>query len=226
MGIRSSILLGAAAAALAAGAETSAAQTTAARAAAPRDARALLGLALGLSASDRDTLGVLVASVAPGGPAEQAGIVQGSRIAAVEGVSVRVDPEDVGRQESGEAVLRRLARTLQAVEPGAEVTMRVFADGRYQIVRVQTVAPRPPEPQAEELAWAATSEAPARRAAPAAQPATASAPVTLSSVVEALANLQTQLHRLSLDQENGALLDTLEAVDQELGALRRRLRAA
>jgi len=47
----------------------------------------ILGLSTGASTSARDTLGVLVSSVAPNGPAERAGIQEGDRIASVNGAT-------------------------------------------------------------------------------------------------------------------------------------------
>ena len=52
--------------------------------------------------SARDTLGVFVQSVVHDGPAEKAGIVEGDRIAAINGVSLRVARE-VAKLKAGEA---------------------------------------------------------------------------------------------------------------------------
>ena len=40
------------------------------------------------TAGERDTLGLFVSAVTPGGPAEKAGIEEGHRIAAINGVSL------------------------------------------------------------------------------------------------------------------------------------------
>ena len=50
------------------------------------DQRATLGLRIGTTGSSRDTLGVFVMSVVDSGPAAKAGIVEGSRIASINGV--------------------------------------------------------------------------------------------------------------------------------------------
>ncbi|HZD84326.1 MAG TPA: PDZ domain-containing protein, partial [Gemmatimonadaceae bacterium] len=59
--------------------------------------RAALGLELRTTGTRRDTLGVFVEAVTPKGPAENAGIIEGDRIASINGVDLRtsaVDTED------------------------------------------------------------------------------------------------------------------------------------
>src|SRR5215831_15912489 len=51
--------------------------------------RPALGLSLSATGSRRDTLGMLVVRVTTDGPAEKAGIVEGDRVAAINGVSLR-----------------------------------------------------------------------------------------------------------------------------------------
>ena len=66
----------------------------------------------------RDTLGVLVSSVASGSPADQAGLQQRERIAEVNGMSLRVSRrEDVGSKDAEDLVFRRLARELEPLRP-------------------------------------------------------------------------------------------------------------
>src|SRR5689334_24279231 len=55
---------------------------------------AVIGITTSASSSMRDTLGLLVSAVTTGGPAERAGIEEGSRIASINGVSLRVSPND------------------------------------------------------------------------------------------------------------------------------------
>ena len=92
------------------------------------------------SSGERDTLGLLVVSVTPGGPADQAGIEEGNRIAAVNGTNLRLAAVDAGERDMQGMTTRRLVRELQKVEPGAEVELRIWQNGRYRDVKVKTVA--------------------------------------------------------------------------------------
>ncbi|MBL0940912.1 MAG: PDZ domain-containing protein [Gemmatimonadaceae bacterium] len=110
------------------------------RAAAPEDdKRGRVGLAITSMGNARDTLGLFVSSVVTGGPAEKAGVVEGDRIAAVNGVDVRVAKEDVEDMQAGGARADRFIREVQKVEPGKAVTLRVFSGGRYREVSVTAV---------------------------------------------------------------------------------------
>ena len=91
------------------------------------------------SSGQRDTLGLLVVSVTPGGPAEKAGIEEGHRIAEVNGVSMRLAAADAGHDDMQGLTTRRLVRELRKVEAGAEVTLRVYANGQLRTVKVKTV---------------------------------------------------------------------------------------
>lgn len=104
------------------------------------DNRAVLGVGLGSNSSRRDTLGVLIMSVDDSGPAAKAGIEEGNRVSAINGVDLRVRPEDAGDDLVGNAKLERLRRELAKVKPGDEVELKLFADGRPRTVRVKTVA--------------------------------------------------------------------------------------
>lgn len=101
--------------------------------------RAVIGVTTS-TGSARDTLGVLVTSVTPAGPAERAGIEEGNRLASVNGVNLRLAPADVGDWDMASAMSRRLTRELRKVTPGAEVELRVYANGQMRNVRVKTVA--------------------------------------------------------------------------------------
>ena len=92
------------------------------------------------SSGERDTLGLLVVAVTPGGPAERAGIEEGHRIAEVNGVSLRLAAIDAGEDDMQGLTTRRLVRELRKVEAGAEVDLRVFANGQLRSVKVKTVA--------------------------------------------------------------------------------------
>ena len=100
------------------------------------DERPVLGLGLGTSGSDRDTLGVFVSSVLEDGPAEKAGIFEGDRIASINGVDVRVRPEDAGDAQIAQARIQRFRREISGAKPGDAVELRVWSDGGYKNVRV------------------------------------------------------------------------------------------
>lgn len=105
-----------------------------------RAPRAVLGLTTRPASGRRDTLGLLVTTVHPGGPAERAGIEEGNRLVAINGVSLRVSPVDVDDRESAALVGRRLARELSKAGPGDAVELRVYAGGQVRSVRVATAA--------------------------------------------------------------------------------------
>ena len=103
--------------------------------------RAVIGVTTSGSANSRDTLGVLVSSVRSGSPAEKAGIEEGNRIAAVNGVSLRLSSADVGDYDMANVMTRRLTRELDKLHPGDEVDLRVYANGQTKAVKVKTIAP-------------------------------------------------------------------------------------
>ncbi len=99
-----------------------------------REERAALGFSLGSSGSVRDTLGVFVTSVVTDGPAEKAGVVEGDRIAAINGIDVRVPKEDARDDMAASARVSRLQREVSKLAPGDRVTLRVYSNGRYRDV--------------------------------------------------------------------------------------------
>jgi hypothetical protein len=101
--------------------------------------RAMIGISTS-SGSKRDTLGVLISSITEGGPAEKAGLAEGDRIQAVNGVSLRVSREDAGDDEMGGIMQRRLTRELGKVKAGDEVTLQVWHDGASRSYKIKTVA--------------------------------------------------------------------------------------
>lgn len=200
----------------------------------------VLGLTAAASGTGRDTLGLLVVAVTRDGPADRAGITEGSRLAEVNGVSLRLTPAEVGTGGAGAAV-QRFDRALWAVRPGDGVVLRLAGFGNGRTVTVPTAGPPaaaaaaafpapgaaaaapPPEPRAP------VDRAPVERPAverPAVADAAAPRLDTLAVVIAAMGDLQTQLHRLARDESALALADTLAAVERDLETLRRRLRSA
>jgi predicted metalloprotease with PDZ domain len=101
-----------------------------------REDRAVLGLDLQPTGSRRDTLGVLITRVADGSPAERAGLVEGDRVAAVNGVDLRVSRDDAGDGWASNAKSNRFSREMQRVKAGDAVELRVYSNGQYKTVRV------------------------------------------------------------------------------------------
>ncbi len=103
------------------------------------ETRGMVGLSIGGSGTARDTVGLFVNSVVPNGPAEKAGVVEGERIASVNGVDVRVPREDLEDMSAMSARANRFIREVQKVAPGGTVSFRVYSGGRYRDVSVKTV---------------------------------------------------------------------------------------
>lgn len=101
--------------------------------------RASLGIQVSSSGSRRDTLGVFVAAADDEGPAAKAGIVEGARIAAIDGIDLRVAAADADDNMVASSRVQRLMRTLADVKPGDEVELRVWQNGQYRTTRVRTV---------------------------------------------------------------------------------------
>src|SRR5438046_9213193 len=93
--------------------------------------RAALGLELRTTGTRRDTLGVFVEAVTPKGPAETAGIIEGDRIAAINGVDLRTSAADTEDSYTNGLASHRLSREGQTLSPGTRVTLRVYAGGRW-----------------------------------------------------------------------------------------------
>ena len=103
--------------------------------------RAVIGVSTSFGTGSRDTLGLLVASVTRSGPAEKAGIEEGNRIAAINGVSLRLAPADIGDPDMERLMNRRLTRELDKVKPGDEVNLSVYGNGQTRAIKVKTVDP-------------------------------------------------------------------------------------
>jgi membrane-associated protease RseP (regulator of RpoE activity) len=98
--------------------------------------RAALGLELRATGTRRDTLGVFIEAVTPKGPAESAGIIEGDRIAAINGVDLRTPVADIDDSYSNALASHRLTREVQKLAPGSRVTLRVYSGGRFRDVQV------------------------------------------------------------------------------------------
>jgi len=98
--------------------------------------RAALGLELRATGTRRDTLGVFVEAVTPKGPAENAGIIEGDRIAAINGVDLRTAGGDIDDSYTNGLAAHRLSREVQKLTPGSRVTLRVYSAGRFRDVQV------------------------------------------------------------------------------------------
>ncbi len=102
--------------------------------------RAVLGLTVAATGTVRDTAGVFVQRVDRDGPAEKAGIIEGDRIAAINGVSLKVSREDVEDRAVAATRAERLARELAKLKVGDAAELTVVTGGRTRTVRVTTVA--------------------------------------------------------------------------------------
>jgi predicted metalloprotease with PDZ domain len=100
--------------------------------------RAVIGVTTS-TGSARDTLGVLLSSVSQGGPADKAGIEEGSRVAAINGVNLKLSPADVGDWDMSGALARRFTREMAKVKSGEEVELKVYSGGQTRAVKVKTV---------------------------------------------------------------------------------------
>jgi S1-C subfamily serine protease len=105
----------------------------------PQSARAAVGVQVETTGTKRDTLGVFIAGVTPGGPAENAGIIEGDRIAGINGTDLRVSAADVDDSYMSGVAAHRLTREMQKITPGTRVTLRVWSGGRFRDVQVTTV---------------------------------------------------------------------------------------
>ncbi len=98
--------------------------------------RAALGLELRTTGTKRDTLGVFVEVVTPKGPAEIAGIIEGDRIASINGVDLRTSSGDTDDSYTNGLAAHRLSREVQKLTPGSRVNLRVYSGGRSRDVQV------------------------------------------------------------------------------------------
>jgi len=98
--------------------------------------RGALGLELRTTGTRRDTLGVFVDGVVPKGPAEVAGIIEGDRIASINGVDLRTAAGDTDDSYANGLAAHRLSREVQKLTPGSKANLRVYSGGRFRDVQV------------------------------------------------------------------------------------------
>jgi S1-C subfamily serine protease len=102
--------------------------------------RPVIGVSLNPSGSRRDTLGVLITHVTTDGPAEKAGLIEGDRIASINGVDLRVPGSEAGEGAISNAKSNRFRRELRKLKAGDQVELRVWSAGQYKTVRIKTEA--------------------------------------------------------------------------------------
>jgi len=190
------------------------------------DVRALLGLTLGSSGTDRDTLGLLVTHVMRDGPADRAGIDEGNRLADIDGVSLRLDASDIGRTGASDAVMRRLNRTLRGLRDGEQATIRVFSGGRFKAVTVQVGSATPNGSITAATPTPMTMTPSAPTAVAVSMDASTRPTTTVANAIQALSDLQAQLRRMSDDEGMSPLGDSLAQSARDLAMIQRRLRSA
>ena len=100
--------------------------------------RPVLGVSLTTSGNRRDTLGVFVSGVNRDGPAEKAGIVEGDRIASINGVDLRTPKDDIEDGWNSSNRVQRLQREVRKLKAGQPVDLVVVSGGRSRTVKVTT----------------------------------------------------------------------------------------
>lgn len=99
--------------------------------------RAVLGLST-QSSGARDSLGLLIVEVVPGGPADKAGLQEGDRIMAINGVNLKLAPGDAGQPDMRGLTTRRLVRAMEKVKAGDDVKLSIYADGSTRSMALKT----------------------------------------------------------------------------------------
>jgi hypothetical protein len=99
--------------------------------------RAVLGIDT-RSGSLRDSLGLLVTDVTPGGPADKAGIEEGDRIVSANGIDLRLSAADAADHEMSGLMARRLAHAIGKLKAGDVVELRVYHNGQITTTKVTT----------------------------------------------------------------------------------------
>ena len=104
--------------------------------------RRALGLSFSERGSARDTAGLLIVGVTSGGAADKAGIAEGDRIVAIDGVDLRVSSADAGSSDGVQARVSRIRRALDAARDSQPVTLDVVTDGHRRAVSVMPTRDR------------------------------------------------------------------------------------
>jgi hypothetical protein len=99
--------------------------------------RAVLGLST-QSSGARDSLGLLIVNIVPGSPADKAGLQEGDRIMAINGVNLKLAPGDAGQPDMRGLTTRRLVRELDKVKAGDNVKLSIYADGATKSLTLKT----------------------------------------------------------------------------------------
>jgi hypothetical protein len=71
------------------------------------------------------------------GPAAGVGIEEGNRIAAINGVDLRVTRDDAGDATAAMAKVRQLQREISRLRPGDDVDLRVYSNGRFRTMQLR-----------------------------------------------------------------------------------------
>jgi C-terminal processing protease CtpA/Prc len=101
--------------------------------------RASLGAVVGGAASKRDTLGVLITAVGENGPLAKAGVFEGSRIAQIGTVDLRVPAASAGDARAASEKANLLVTEVGKLTVGASVQLRIYEAGRFRNVTVQSM---------------------------------------------------------------------------------------
>jgi C-terminal processing protease CtpA/Prc len=102
-----------------------------------------VGLSVSSATTARDTLGVLVTSVVAGSVAERAGVVEGNRIAAINGVNLKLSAADAGQPDMQGIMARRFQREIARVGAGDSARLNIFAESGYRDVTLRMDPPAP-----------------------------------------------------------------------------------
>ena len=101
--------------------------------------KASLGAMVGGTASKRDSLGVLIMEVAENGPLAKSGIYEGSRIASIGSVDLRVPAATAGDARLSSEKANLLVSELGKLTAGGNAELRVYDNGRFRNVTVKTM---------------------------------------------------------------------------------------